>query len=306
MTQATLPSSLSNDDPTGPVAVRTALDYGAYLPFLHGWREVPAGLVNLAMLLLATGALGIAVTRLLRRPRCPVDDRIASVLAVAIVLNITAYVVSTQASTLSSARQIVTVLPFGAALTARILADPLARVARRLVAPSSVVAGTAATALVTAFLTQSAGAQPRPVEAASVSAWLQTEHLDYGLGSYWASNNITVASGGKVHVAPAGGPGLRALRWESAAGWYDATRHDARFVVVDRDHPESFPVGAVEAQLGAPVKRHDLGRWVVLVYDHNLLVDLPAQCGGSLAAALTQCPPLPPKLPGMRSASPTL
>lgn len=258
------------------MAVRAvALDYGAYLPFLHGWVDVAAGVVNLAMLLLAAVGLGVAGHRLLRRPRRAEGDRVASILAVAILLNLAAYVFSTQASTLSSARQVVTVLPFGAALAARVLADPLVRLARRMVAPAAVVAATAAVALLVAFATQATAVQPRPVEAKPVADWLQAEHLRYGLGSYWASNNVTVATGGKIHVAPAGGPGVRAYHWESAADWYDAALHDARFLIVDRQHPEGLTVSAAEAQLGAPVERHDFGRFVVLVYHRNLLIGLP-------------------------------
>ena len=46
------------------------------------------------------------------------------------------------------------------------------------------------------------------------------------------------------------------------------------------------------------LERHDFGRWALLIYDHNLLVGLPAQCGGLAAATHTHCPPLAPKVPG--------
>jgi hypothetical protein len=268
----------------------TAHNYGAYFPALHGPVAVAAGLVNLALLLLAAAAAGATAVRFFRAS----EDRVAQVMTAAIVVNLAAFVVSTQAGGLGSARQIVTVLPFGAALAGRLWGERLLAAgpgARRVMAVCCVV-------LVVAFGTQAAGARPQAPEAHRVAEYLVAHDLRYGLGSYWGSNNITVASGGKVRVAPVIGPQIRSFRWESDADWYDAARHDARFLVVDLQHPDYGTVEGALAQFGPPVERHDFDRWALLVYDHNLLVDLPAQCGGLAAATHTHCPPLAPKIPG--------
>ncbi len=276
------------------MAVRaTALNYGAYLPFLTGRLEVAAGVVNLVTLALAAVAVGGTLFRLVRGTA---GDRVAEVLAVAILVNLAAYVVSTQPTDLGSARQIVAVLPFGAALAGRVLGDRLPRLGRTLVPSVAVVAAV----LVAAFVVQSVAAKPQPVEGERVAQWLAAHDLHDGLGTYWASNNLTLASHGQVRVAPVVGPGVQAFRWESSADWYDSSRHDARFIVVDLDHNS---VDAVRARFGPPIERHDFGRWTVLVYDRNLLIDLPVQCGTVSAARLADCPPLPPKLPGRAEAT---
>ncbi|GGM24551.1 hypothetical protein ACFFX1_09055 [Dactylosporangium sucinum] len=277
----------------------TALLYGAYFPHLDDGPlpalAIAAGVVNLALLLLAAAALLQVCARAVRRQ--DEHDRVAELLAAAILCNLGAYVVSTQAGAdLSSSRQIVAVLPFGAALAARLWGDRLA--AAVPLRPARWTAGVLAAVLATAFATQVVTARARPAEAAHVADWLVAHDLRYGLGSYWASNNVTVAAGGAVQVAPVIGPDIRAFRWESRAEWYDATRHDARFVVIDLQNPAYGTVDAAVEQFGPPRHREDLGRWTVLVYDHNLLVDLPAQCGGLIAATHAHCPPLPPKVPG--------
>jgi hypothetical protein len=269
----------------------TAQNYGAYLPSLDGPVALAAGVVNLALLLLAVAAFGATVARFFRRDE---GDRVAEVMAAAIIVNLAAFIASTQAGDMGSARQIVTVLPFGAALAGRLWGERLLAAgpaAKRLMAAACVV-------LVVAFGAQAASARPEPPEAHAVAEYLVAHDLRYGLGSYWGSNNITVASGGKVHVAPVIGPDIRSFRWESDADWYDAATHDARFLVVDLKHARYGTVESALAQFGAPVERHDFGRWALLVYDHNLLVGLPAQCGGLAAATHTHCPPLAPKIPG--------
>ncbi|GAA3211201.1 hypothetical protein ACFO1B_34445 [Dactylosporangium siamense] len=278
-------------DHVATAVTATAHNYGAYLPSLDGPVALAAGIVNLALLLLAVAAFGVTVARFFRPAE---GDRVAEVMTAAIMVNLAAFIASTQAGDMGSARQIVTVLPFGAALAGRLWGERLLAAgpaARRVMAAGCVV-------LVVAFGTQAAAAEPEPPEAHAVAEYLVAHDLRYGLGSYWGSNNITVASGGKVHVAPVIGPDIRSFRWESDADWYDAAAHDARFLVVDLKHARYGTVEAALAQFGPPVERHDFGRWALLVYDHNLLVGLPAQCGGLAAATHSHCPALAPKVPG--------
>ncbi len=286
-------------------ATATAHNYGAYLPALDGPLALAAGFVNLALLLLAVAAFGATIARCFTTAD---GDRIAEVLTAGIMVNLAAFIVSTQAGDMGSARQIVAVLPFGAALAGRVWGDRLLSAAGRDVAAGDrgraaatavrrvVVAGCAV--LVVAFGAQAVSAKPEPPEAHAVAEYLVAHDLRYGLGSYWGSNTITLASGGRTHVAPVIGPDVRSFRWESDADWYDAAKHDARFLVVDLKHAKYGTVEGAVAQFGAPVRRQDFGRWALLIYDHNLLVGLPAQCGGLAAATHTHCPPLAPKIPG--------
>ncbi|GAA3452634.1 hypothetical protein [Dactylosporangium matsuzakiense] len=248
-----------------------AVDYGAYFPYLgDDWTVLfsAAAAIKFALMLTALAATLVTIGRLLRRGGEP--DRVAQWLAVAIVVNLAAYVASTQAGDMASARQVVAVLPFGAVLIARVLADR--------VRPSAVtrwVAGALAAVLVGAFAVQTALARPAPTEAAEVAAWLEQHDLHYGVGAYWASNTITVQTGGRVQVAPIVDEVPRAFHWESRREWFDPRRHDANFVVVDRELERYGTLSGVVLRLGAPIQQVDFTRWTVLVYDHDVLPYLP-------------------------------
>ncbi|MFI5915256.1 hypothetical protein [Dactylosporangium sp. NPDC051541] len=248
-----------------------SIDYGAYFPYLgEDWRALfaTAAAIKVALLLAAAAAVLVTVGRLLRRDREP--DRVAQWLAVAILVNLAAYVASTQAGDMASARQVVAVLPFGAVLIARTFADRI-KVSGR----NRIVAGLVAAVLIGAFAAQTAIARPAPTEAAEVAAWLERNDLRYGLGAYWASNSITVQTGGRVRVAPIVDEYPRAFHWESRREWFDPRRHDARFVVVDRELERYGTLSGVVLRLGPPVRQVDFQRWTVLVYDHNVLPYLP-------------------------------
>ncbi|GAA2383855.1 hypothetical protein [Dactylosporangium salmoneum] len=253
----------------------TALDYGAYFPHLTGHHPAltllyqTAGVVKLLLMAAALLATVVSVARLLSRRGH--GDRVAQWLAVAIAVNLAAYVASTQAGDMASARQVVAVLPFGAVLAARVFGDRLARIRVR----GRIAAGALAAVLVAAFGAQAAVARPAPIEAAEAAAWLEAHDLRYGVGAYWASNTVTLATHGRVRVAPVTDPVPRAFHWESRAEWFDAARHDARFVIIDTSLEHYGTVSGAVIRFGPPKERVDLGRWTILVYDHNLLRDLP-------------------------------
>ena len=54
--------------------------------------------------------------------------------------------------------------------------------------------------------------------------------------------------------------------------WYNAYRHDARFVVAD--HDGRYPAAAFERHFGRPVATYRVASWLVLVYRTNLLWQL--------------------------------
>jgi hypothetical protein len=88
---------------------------------------------------------------------------------------------------------------------------------------------------------------------------------------------------------------IQAYAWESKREWYDAARHDARFIVIDLHNLDFGTVAQATAQFGQPVRQVTLptspGRTAtVLVYDHNLLVGLPAWClNGRAASSMAHC-----------------
>ncbi len=285
-----------------------AVIFGGYLPQMQGPLAVGWGLLHLVGVPVVLGAFAVVVFRALRRP-LPQDDksenvgrpagrtggrdgnpmtggrdRVAEILAVAIAVNLGAYVVSMLPSDLLGAREIIGVLPMGAALAGRIVGPRLGSVRLRaaLVAVLVVFSG----ALVT-----SAAVPSVPAASQDAAQWLESQHLTYGIGSYWGANSVTLTTGGRVQVAPLIGSGpILAYRWESRADWYDPARHDARFLILDLQDATYGSMEPAIAQFGPPAAEpRYFGRFAVLLYDHNLLVGLSALCGPDVAPSMAQC-----------------
>jgi hypothetical protein len=289
--------------------VGLAVDFGAYLPLLSGTgahavaalRIVGMIGVAVAVTLVAVRAVRAFLARPPRRVGDAVpesrhrDDPVSQLLAFGIIANLAAFVASTLPFDRLSARQVVSVLPLGAALAGRVYGPRITaglRAARRHLP----VLVAALLGLSTAFGVQAAQAHPAPAANQNIAQWLQAQHLTYGLGGYWNANVITLATSGLVRVVPLSAGAERrgvlfAYRWESRADWFDPARHDARFVVVDLDDPGYGTLKVALGQFGRPINRQDFGRYTVLVYDHNLLVGLPALCGGGHSApSMAECP----------------
>jgi hypothetical protein len=247
------------------------VDYGGYLPERHGTLPVALGVVHLVALPLVVVALGVTLFRLIRHRSTAGDDRVTPLLAVGIVANLAAYLFSTLPADLHGGREIVAVLPLGAALTGRVVgpwlrANRPGRLALAILVPVACLSFAAQA--VTA-----AGAAGSAVGSLEAS-WLSPRGYTYGLGTYWTANSVTLASHGRVRVVPVAGDGsYRAAHYESRDDWYDPARHDARFLLLDTSEP--VDMARIAAQFGQPV-----GTWrpgpkrLVLVYDHNILADL--------------------------------
>ena len=96
--------------------------YGAYFGGLSAGVAVAFALVHLAGLALALWGVCRAFRRFFSA-----SDLIVPVLATGIVINLAAYILSVRPVTWFDTREILVVLPFGAVLAGRLLAEPLAR-----------------------------------------------------------------------------------------------------------------------------------------------------------------------------------
>jgi hypothetical protein len=210
-----------------------------------------------AVVLAVWGACAIA-----RRMFFRDADFISQLLLAGIVANLFAYIPSTLADhTALNTREIAPVLPFAAVLAGRMLGDrlvsgPLAtvRLPRFVLAlrPGSPGAEGAAGAprthslgirlvavpLIALFgwysfgLFRQADTPAAPTPLASLAAYLEANHLHYGLSGYWQASLLTVETGGEVTVRAVTPACLQPYPWESKDDWYNAKNHYASFILI--------------------------------------------------------------------------
>jgi hypothetical protein len=197
------------------------------------------------------------------------------VLATAIVLNVALYLLTNASD--EAAHEVAIIVPFGAALAARVLTrrdPPWARRVR--------LAGFAAGILVLAGYTAGLGyeiSQPTaPPANTSLASWLLDHHLTYGLSGYWTSSSVTVDSDGRVDIRALAQFSLRRDLWMSDVSWYSPTLHYANFIVLDSrpgfmNHWE--PRALVRKYFGRPARTYHTGPYTVLVWERNLLSSIP-------------------------------
>jgi hypothetical protein len=201
-------------------------------------------------------------------------DLIAQLLVTAILLNLATFVLWSGVSGITSAREIVALLPFSAVLAGRMLAP---RLGTRLLRALSVVL-----AVYLFGLVQLALLPAHPPQYQPLATWLVRHHLRYGLGSSWLDGAVTLGSSGRVHLLPVSGQDgtLTPGHWEAKAAWFSPRLHNANFVALAGDPPQPS-VADTRATFGAPARVCHFGSYTVLVWDKNLLAS-PVLIGGTM------------------------
>jgi hypothetical protein len=226
------------------------------------------------------------------------------VLAVAIVLNIVLYGFTNAAS--EAAHEVAVIAPFGAVLAARVLVGvggpaivgrrvkarrvtgPRAAVHRIIRRPSygrsrrvrlaTWVAGIAVLAGYAAGLGYELVQPSAPPANTELASFLLAHDLRYGLSGYWTSSSVTVDSDGKVQIRALAKATVVRDQWMSNVGWYDPGTHYANFIVLDSG-PGFMnrwePLALVTKYFGHPARVYLTGWYTILVYDKNLLRDIP-------------------------------
>jgi hypothetical protein len=260
--------------------------------FLGQRVGMTAGLTmaHLAGLALAAWALCATVRRLpgataLSQPPA------ALLLTAAIAGTLTAYVLSTRAAGLPSTRDITAVLPFGAALAGRVLAERLTK-ARLLPALTVVLAGYLIS------LGQLVTAPAVPPQATALGRWLEAHHLTDGLAGYWDANVTTLDTAGRVTLRSvlADGTKIASDYWEVRTNWFNPHRGYANFIVLVPAPPgfKRYPtVRSVRATFGQPNHIYYLGAYTIATFSENLLTEL-VPGGPRLPRSTTPHSPLPP------------
>lgn len=199
------------------------------------------------------------------------------VLAVAIVLNIVLFVVTSAGS--QGPHEIAVVAPFGAALAARMLAGSQASRTRAeivLARRARVVAYGAGLVVLLGYLGGLAHDVLRPAappDGSQVASWLEAHHLRYGLGGYWQSSIVTVDTGGQVKVRALVKNTMGPYLWLAKPAWYDPVGQQANFIVLDSTRSYLYwePRGVIAKYFGRPAHEYNIGPFTVMVWDRNLL-----------------------------------
>ncbi|MGB6457167.1 MAG: hypothetical protein WBH47_22070 [Streptosporangiaceae bacterium] len=220
------------------------------------------------VIVIGLGAL-IAVRRFLRDL-----GFVDQILVTAVAANLVSYAFSTQAGSIQTTREIAAVLPLGAVLAGRMLAD---RVLAIRIAPAILL-------VVLAGYLGGLGYElvqaPAPAQNHQLTSWLAAHHFDSGLSGFWEANVVTLTSGDRVRVRQLTVAGRRVVpyEWESDAAWYNPRIQSADFVVLDSgtaEYPGFTARTAVLATFGRPARTYRVGAYQVLVWNKNLLRDLP-------------------------------
>jgi len=223
---------------------------------------------HLAGAVLVLCGLGVALRRLLRP-----DEFIVAVLAVAILINLGAYLVSTHTHDVLGAREMAAVLPFGAALAGRMLGE---RTLGALRAWPGALRPTLAVVMAGYLggLAYSAAQTPAPPVNEPLVAWLTGHGFRDGLAGYWESNSTTVASGDRVLVSAvtrtADGE-LTPYQWETNELDFDPSLHYANFLVAGGPSPLKDAQASAVKTFGPPQRVYHFDGYTVLVWDTNLL-----------------------------------
>jgi hypothetical protein len=235
-----------------------------------GQRPGPA---TAAVFLHLVGVIVIGMGVLIAVRRFPHLSFVDQILVTAVAVNLISYVISTQATSIRTIREIAAVLPLGAVLAARMLAD---RVLAIRLAPAVLL-------LVLAGYLGGLGyelAQPSvPAQNHQLTSWLEAHHLSSGLSGYWEANVVTLTSGDRIHVrvVTAEGPRLLRYKWNTDAAWYDPSSQTVNFVVFGPPifgNPGFSARAAVLATFGQPAHTYHVGAYQVLVWHKNLLREL--------------------------------
>jgi len=249
--------------------------FGANVVAAHSALELAFAVLHLAGAALAAWAACLAALRFFRA-----RDLLVPALAVAIVVNLAAFLLTAQA--LAATREIVAVLPLGAVLAGRLLAPrllrPRLRAGKALRVPLRPVLAVVAAGYLAAL--GYGAAQPAvPAMSEPLATWLVARGYSHGLAGYWQASSTTLDAGARVSVSPVGpGPGGRVVpgHWETSTLQYDPSRQYADFVVVKDSGTYStrWLRGAAERTFGPPRQTYVVGPYTIMTWHANLLTRL--------------------------------
>jgi hypothetical protein len=209
-------------------------------------------------------------------------DRVTRALVVGVLIMLVAGAASPLMIPLGGTHEIAIVLPFGAVLAGRVIgpwlaARPVARPGwfARSVRVGRVTAGCAFAAAGLGLLASLGygAAQPGagPMDQ-PLANWLLAHKLTSGLSGYWQANITTLATGGKVHLAPLISAAKYGYLWESKADWFNPELSSANFIVTTTQQAGGdVSLQHVLSWYQQPAEIYQFEQYSIVVYDRNVL-----------------------------------
>lgn len=229
-------------------------------------------MIHVVGVALVVWAVAVAVRRFNGK-----GDLLVEVLVVTFILLLVAYLIGTK----SNPNEAIGLLPIGAVLAGRLLADRIIR--------AGLVPALAAVLVCYGAVLLSNAAQPRAsLESRPPAAWFEAHHLTYGLGEFAEASTITVDSGNHVVVRATRifRDRLVTTTWETNSSWFDARQHDATFVIWRLPGTCGGTAACsiltdVRRMYGPPAVTYRIDGYSVLVWNKNLLGKVPrlSWCG---------------------------
>ena len=180
---------------------------------------------------------------------------------------------------LAGGRYVAAPVVFGVILAGRRVGQGVARLPPRAARWVAVV-GLAAAAFHLVASSSYLSDPLHPHKERDLAAWLETQDLRTGFGSYWVASDVVVQSRGRVVVRPvvAVGGKLHGLGFYAPRRWFQAsgpTGSAPHFLVHDRDLPwGGVEAGVAEATFGPPARTLRYRSYDVLVWEHDLAPQL--------------------------------
>ena len=277
---------------TAWVTIRAVLElFGANVFSASQGFSLLFACLHLAGVALVIAGLVIAFGRFFRT-----GEVVVPVLALGIVLNLLAFLVSRVGLGIASTREIAVVMPYGAVLAGRLMAAPLLRM--RLTPLLAALGCGYLAALGYAASWPSAPAADQPL-----AAWLTAHRLTDGLANYWDANITTLDTGGRIQVSSVlvNHGKIVPGNWETVARAYDPGSYDARFFAVRDATARPSVMAAARATFGPPAQTYRIPGYTIYVWSANLLPKLgpPPPLSGPIAPVADAAVRDGPCMPGL-------
>ncbi len=243
---------------------------GASFSGLRGGVNYAFAVLHFVGVAIAAGAFLVTAWRWFR------SNLVDQIIVVAIIMNIAGYVLTTNAVSVGTTRELNPVLPLAAALAGRRLGPVLIHWSkRRILVPalSLVLTGYAA------GLAHEVVQPPAPPMHANLASWLARHHLTSGLSGYWASSvtSVTTDGGVRIVVGDSRKGKFDAGGLETNENWYNPHEYRANFVVL---YPSAGDYGGFNerrqalASFGRPARVYRAAGCTIMVWNQNLLARL--------------------------------